>query len=148
MLRLRIIPVIGIAALVSGGTIGALAPSAGAAGTKTIRCSNLSGNAATKVKASGCTGNTGGASKQLAASVLAGGGTIKWANGRTTKLGAPSLAVGSLCPAGDTDVVATGTVTADTTGSAKPIPGMFNVEVCVDGSGNISLAPGTKLTAN
>ncbi len=124
------------------------APSAGAAKTKTISCSKLSGNAATKIKASGCTGNTGGTSKKMAATVLAGGGTIKWANGKTTTIGAPSLATGSLCPAGDTDVVASGTVTADTTGSAKPIPGLFSAEVCVDGSGNISLAPGTKMTAN
>jgi hypothetical protein len=148
MLRSRIIPVIGIAALVSGGTIGALAPSAGAAKTKTIKCTKLSGNASTKVQASGCNGNTGTKSKKMAATVLAGGGTIKWANGKTTTIAAPTLATGSLCPAGDTDVVASGAVTADTTGSAKPIPGVFSVEVCLDGSGNISLAPGTDLTAN
>jgi hypothetical protein len=148
MLRSRIIPVIGIAALVSGGTIGALAPSAGAAKTKTIKCTKLSGNAATKVQASGCTGNTGTKSKKMAATVLAGGGTIKWANGKTTTIGTPSLATGSLCPAGDTDVIASGAVTADTTGSTKPIPGVFNVEVCVSSTGAISLAPGTDLTAN
>jgi hypothetical protein len=148
MLRSRIIPVIGIAALVSGGIIGALAPSAGAAGTKTIKCTKLTGNVSTKVQASGCNGNTGTKSKKMAATVLAGGGTIKWANGKTTTIGAPSLATGSLCPAGDTDVVATGSVTADTTGSAKPIPGVFNAEVCVSSTGAISLAPGTDLTAN
>jgi hypothetical protein len=148
MLRSRIIPVIGIAALVSGGTIGALAPSAGAAKTKTISCTKLTGNASTKVQASGCNGNTGKKSKKMAVTVLAGGGTIKWANGKTTTTAAPTLAIGSLCPTGDSDVVASGHVTKDTTGSAKPIPGVFNTEICVDGSGNVSLAPGTNLTFN
>jgi hypothetical protein len=150
MLRSRIIPVIGIAALVSGGTIGAaMAPSAGAAKTKTIKCTKLKGTETSgKVQASGCNGNTGTKSKKIAFATLIGGGAIKWANGKTTTIGAPTLSTGSLCPSPDTDVLASGTVTADTTGSAKPIPGVFSAEVCVDSSGNITLAPGTDMTAN
>jgi hypothetical protein len=149
MLRSRIIPVIGIAALVSGGTVGAaLAPSAGAAKTKTIKCTKLKGTVTGNIQASGCNGNTGTKSKKMASSVLASGGTVKWANGKTTTIGAPSLATGSLCPAGDTDEIASGAVTADTTGSAKPIPGVYNAEVCIDSAGNITLAPGTDLTLN
>jgi hypothetical protein len=148
MLRSRIIPVIGIAALVSGGTIATLAPSAGAAKTKTITCTKLKGNASTTVQASGCNGNTGTKSKKMSPTLLAGGGVVKWANGKTTTIAAPTLSTGTLCPAGDTDVIATGTVTADTTLSAKPIPGTYFIEACIDGSGNISLAPGTKMTLN
>jgi hypothetical protein len=151
MLRSRIVPALGIAALVSAGSIGAMAAvatNAGAARTKTITCGKLVGTATGTVQAKNCNGNTGTKSKKMSPTLLASGGVVKWANGKTTTIGAPNLSTGSLCPAGDTDVVASGVVTADTTLSAKPIPGTYYIEACVDSSGNISLAPGTKMTLN
>jgi hypothetical protein len=66
-----------------------------------------------------------------------------WVNGLKTKLGAPTLSTGTLCPAGDTDEIAKGKVLADTTHHATVGEG-YKIEACVDASGNISLAPGTK----
>ena len=117
-------------------------------GTKTITCTKASGNVNTTVKLAGCNGNTGTKSKKFNATTLESGGTIKWKSGKTTSFAAPTLGTGVNCPVGDTDVTATGVVTADTTGSAKPIPGTYQGEVCVDGSGNVSLPPGHPLTAN
>ncbi len=151
MLRSRIVPVIGIAVLASAGSLGAFASSSGAASpatTKTITCSKLTGNANTKVQAKNCTGNTGTKSKKLSPTTLASGGPINWANGKTTTIGQPTLGNGSLCATGDIDFTLSGAVTADNTKSAKPIPGVYAGEVCVDSAGNVSLAPGTKLTLN
>jgi hypothetical protein len=135
-------------ALPIGGVVALSASPAGAAKTKTITCTKAAGNIGTKFKLSGCNGNTGTKSKGITAATFAGGGTIKWVNGKTTTFGAPTLGTGTLCPTGDTDETFTGAVTADTTLSAKPIPGVYAGEVCIDGSGNISLAPGTHVTAN
>jgi hypothetical protein len=122
---------------------------AGAAKTKTITCTKMSGNTAKNLTLSGCNGNTGGKSKPFSAALLAGGGAITWANGKTTTFAAPTLGNGTNCKAGTaTDVTATGVVTADTTKSAKPIPGTFNGEVCINGSGKASLPAGHPLTAN
>jgi hypothetical protein len=121
---------------------------AGAAKTKTITCTKMSGNASTTVKVSGCNGNTGTKSKKLNPAILGAGGVVKWANGKTTTIGAPTLGAGTNCPVGTNDATATGAVTADTTLSAKPIPGVYNIEVCVDGSGNVSLPAGHPLTIN
>lgn len=151
MLRSRIVPVLGVAVLAAAGSIGAFASTSGAAKpatTKTITCSKLSGNATTTAQAKGCTGNTGGKSKKISPSTLLAGGTINWANGKTTTIGAPTLGTGSLCPSGDTDATISGAVTADTTKSAKPIPGVYSGEVCVSSTGALSLAPGTKLALN
>jgi hypothetical protein len=122
---------------------------AGAAKTKTITCTKMSGNIGTKLKLSGCSGNTGGASKKFTATTLEGGGAIKWANGKSTTTAAPTLGTGVNCPVGTAqDVTANGVVTADTTGSAKPIPGVYQGEVCVSGTGAVSLPTGHPLTAN
>ncbi len=134
-----LVPVAGVSALTAGP--------AGAA-TKTITCTKAKGNIGTKMKFSGCSGNTGGGSKGFTAATLEGGGTIKWKSGKTTTFSAPTLGTGTNCAVGDTDITATGAVTGDTTGSAKPIPGTYSGEVCVDGSGNISLPAGHPLTAN
>ncbi len=154
MLRSRIVPVLGVAILASAGSIGAFASSSGAATpakTKTISCTKASGNIATtmEIKLSKCNGNTGGASKKINVTALASGGTIKWKNGKTTTVGAATLGTGGLCaPGSAADETVSGAVTGDTTGSAKPIPGVYSGEVCVDSSGNVSLAPGTALTLN
>jgi hypothetical protein len=135
-------------ALPIGGAVALSAGTAGAAGTKTITCTKVTGNIGTKLHLKGCNGNTGTKSKGFTAATFAGGGTIKWVNGKTTTFGAPTITTGTLCPAGDTDESFTGAVTADTTGSAKPIPGVYKGEVCIDSAGNVSIAPGTKVTAN
>jgi hypothetical protein len=135
-------------ALPIGGAIALSAGPAGAAKTKTITCTKASGNINTKFKLSGCNGNTGTKSKGITAATFAGGGTIKWVNGKTTTFAAPTLGTGSLCAAGDMDTTFNGVVTADTTLSAKPIPGVYAGEVCITAAGAISLAPGTKVTAN
>ena len=135
-------------ALPIGGAVALSASPAGAAGKKTITCTKVTGNLATKIHLKGCNGNTGTKSKGITASQFATGGVLKWANGKTTTFGAPTTGTGTLCPTGDTDETFTGAVTADTTLSAKPIPGVYAGEVCIDGSGNISLAPGTHVTAN
>jgi hypothetical protein len=136
------------AAIVPIAGVSALAASPAGATTKTISCTAMSGNVGTKIQLKGCNGNTGGKSKKTAVGTLATGGTIKWANGKTTTFGPSTLGAGTNCPAGDTDETATGAVTADTTKSAKPIPGVFSGEVCIDGSGNLSLPAGHPFTAN
>ena len=74
---------------------------------------------------------------------------MTWSNGKTTTFGAPTEGAGTNCAVGDTDVTFTGAVTADTTKkSAKPIPGVYSGEACIDGSGNISLPAGHPLTIN
>jgi hypothetical protein len=131
-----------------GGAVAFSAGSAGAVTTSTITCNKLSGNAATTVKLAKCNGNTGTKSKALSVTTLAEGGVVNWKNGRTTTFKAPKLTTGTNCPSGDTDEVFKGKVSADTTGSARPIPGKYKGEVCIDGSGNISLAPGSTFTVN
>ena len=73
MLKNRIM--IGAAALTAAAVpFAGMALSAGPAGaakTKTISCTKMSGNEDAKVKLSGCNGNTGGASKKFAATSLA-----------------------------------------------------------------------------
>jgi len=109
-----------------------------------IKCSGLSGNISSTVTLSGCNHNSGGGSQPLNAAALATGGTITWLNGKTTKIGAPALSTGTLCPAGTaTDEVAKSTVTADTTHSVT-VGSKTKVEVCIDSSGNITLPPGKK----
>ena len=121
---------------------------AGAAKTKTISCTKISGSSAGMVQLKSCTGNTGGSSKKFAGTTLEAGGTITWTNGKTTTFGPSTLGAGTKCPTADTDVTATGTVTADTTKSAKPIPGVYSGEVCVNANGKISAPKGVPLTAN
>jgi hypothetical protein len=121
---------------------------ASAAKTKTISCTKISGSSTGNVQLKSCTGNTGGSSKKFPGTTLEAGGTITWTNGKTTTFSAATLGSGTKCKAGDTDVTATGTVTGDTTKSAKPIPGVYSGEVCVNAAGKISAAPGVPLKAN
>jgi hypothetical protein len=80
---------------------------------------------------------------------LATGGTITWANGKTTTV---TLSISTtetdatevkVCPAGTTEYEETGFVTADTTGSA-PVGRAAKGEVCIsDASANTRLELGT-----
>jgi len=109
-----------------------------------IKCTNLSGNESSTATLSGCTGNTGGSSMPIAVTTLTSGGTITWSNGKATTVGAPTSGSGTLCPTGSAeDDVLKGTVTADTTGSVT-VPSKYNIELCIDPSGNFSLPPGKK----
>jgi hypothetical protein len=125
-----------------------------AAVTAKIKCSHLNGNVTGTITASGCTGvPTGGGSKPIAATALASGGTVTWLNNKTTTIDKPTLtgetdtgehAGTTGCPTGTSETEASGHVTADTTG-LSPVPGKYKAEVCVDGSNNITLEPGSKL---
>ena len=121
---------------------------ASAAKTKSITCTKISGSSAGDVQLKGCTGNTGGSSKKFPGTTLEAGGTITWTNGKTTTFGPANLGSGTKCPTTDTDVTATGVVTADTTKSLKPIPGVYSGEVCVTATGKISEAKGVPLTSD
>ena len=107
-----------------------------------IKCSTLTGNIASTVTLSGCTGNTGGASTPLLATSLASGGTITWTNSQTTTVTlSVSSPAGGTCPPKTTLEQAKGTTTADTTGSA-PVGGKVKVLVCLTKTGGLSLEPG------
>lgn len=124
---------------------------AGAAKAKTITCTKMTGSInlstdAGKFQFKGCNGNTGTKSKKISTATITSGGVLKWTNGKTTSISAPTLGSGALCPAGTVeDVTASGTVTADTTHSAT-VGGPYTSEVCIAASGALSLAPGTKAT--
>jgi hypothetical protein len=138
-------------ALPIGGAIAFSAGPAGASAKSTITCTKVSGNIATSVKLKGCNGNTGTKSKAIPIASFAGGGTVTWKSGKTTTFAAPTTGTGTKCPASstNTDETFSGTVSADTTGSAKPIPGKYKGEVCINGTtGAITIAPGTTVTAN
>ena len=135
-----LVPIAGVTALTAGP--------AGAAKTKTISCTKITGSATGMVQLKSCNGNTGGSSQKFAGTTIEAGGTITWANGKTTTFGASTLGSGTACKAGDTDITATGAVTADTTKSAKPIPGVYSAEVCVNAAGKVSAPKGHPLTAN
>ena len=111
-------------ALPIGGAVVLSASPAGAT-TKTITCTKATGNAETtgKIKLKGCNGNTGTKSKNLSIAILASGGTVTWVNLKTTTFGAPTLARVRIARPGHPDELFSGVVTADTTKSAKPIPG-------------------------
>ena len=109
-----------------------------------IKCTGLTGNEMGNVTLSGCNGNTGGSSTPFTANLLGTGGTITWSNGKTTTIGMTTSKTGTACPAGtDTDVILKSTVTAVTTRSVT-IGSKSKIEVCTDGSGNITLPPGKK----
>ncbi len=113
-----------------------------------IKCTTLTGSASGNVTITGCSGNTGGASTTMPTSTLLAGGTVTWVNTDTTVIGSPTVTsvTGSAktCTASQTEIKATGAVTADTTGSA-PVPGTYKIFVCVNSKGKISDAPGKKV---
>jgi hypothetical protein len=132
-----------------GGAVVLSAVTAGAAGA-TISCTKASGSDTSTVKLKGCTptSTTGGKSKALNVSTLASGGVVKWKSGKTTTLSAPTLGTGTNCPAGTSvDETFSGTVTADTTGSA-PVGGPYSGEACISSSGAITLPHGHPFTAD
>jgi hypothetical protein len=116
---------------------------------KSIPCTTVTGTLTGSVTITGCKVPLTLKKKYVSASApnssaLATGGTLTWSPaGTTTILGAPTTSTGTLCPAGDTDVIAKGVVTGGTakvTGKGQKYGGEF----CIDASGNVSVAPGTK----
>jgi len=142
---IRRLAVLAGTATLAAGSLLALSPVADAATTPAgIICSKLTGNIATTVTLSTCTGNTGGKSKAIKSTALASGGKITWVNGKTTTV---KLTVkqgpGGKCPATAKEYIATGKVTADTTKSAK-VGGPATAKVCAAPNGALTLEPGTK----
>ncbi len=133
-------------ALPVAGVVSLAAGHAGASTVMKVKCTTLSGNATTTAMLSGCTGGagTGGATMPTTLPVIEGGGKVIWVSGKKTKLGAPTVGAGTLCPKTDPfDVTVAGAVKKDTTGSIT-VPGTYKGEICVDANENVSLAPGTK----
>ena len=152
MLRLRTARALTAAAILGAATLGAISfagPTSAAIGT--IKCTKLVGNLNTTVTLSGCNGNTGGASMAIPATNLATGGAIPWVNGQSTTVTLSANQTesdgdaGGSCSVATTEFEATGTVTADTTGSAI-VGGKAKAEACVNlTTGKITLEPGTAL---
>jgi hypothetical protein len=75
--------------------------------------------------------------------VLAGGGNITWkSSGATTSISAPTISSGTKCPAADSDVIATGSVTGGTA-TVTNAGDTFSGEFCITSKGKISVAKGT-----
>jgi hypothetical protein len=141
----KMVRLVAVGALASSAAL-AFAPSGVAGAAVGIKCTKMSGSAAKSVKLSGCSGNTGGASKAIPGSSLATGGTIKWVNGKKTSVTFTVKTKGTACKAGWTEYQAKGTVTKDNTGSA-PVGSVAKGSVCVNNTTlKVSLVPGTKIT--
>jgi hypothetical protein len=140
--------VVTAAAVLGAATLGAVAFGGPASAVTKIKCTTLSGTGVSATL-SHCTGNTGGGSGLLLFPFEPGPGTITWLNGKSTS---GTITVGSTehdtdlrgtCPAGTTEFESTGTVTADTTGSA-PVGGIIKGEACYNATtGAVSVEPGS-----
>jgi hypothetical protein len=138
--------------IVGAGTLGAISfagPTSAAVGT--IKCTKLVGSITTTVTLSGCNGNTGGSSMPIPSTNLTTGGPIPWVNGQTTTVTLTANAaetdtdLGGTCTSAATEFEVTGTVTADTTGSAI-VGGKVKAEACVNlTKSTVKLEPGTAL---
>ena len=129
-------------ALPIGGAIAFTASPAGT--TVTMKCTTLSGTATGTAQISGCNAD-GGGTKPTSSTVLAGGGTVKWLNGDKMTFTAPNLTseTPNCTTAGSSEDKVTGSVTKDKDHTVA-VPGKFKGYVCIDPSGNLSLAIGTK----
>lgn len=124
--------------VVAAGPAGASAP---------VSCAKVTGNVSGHVTLKGCGGGLGKGSSP--ANALATTGTIHWKGhhkGTTTvTITSVSTPVVSRCAKGSTEMDATGTVTADTSGKVavgSPVSG----DVCVTAHGAISLVKHTVAT--
>jgi hypothetical protein len=134
-------------ALPVGGVVLAAAPMAASAAVSTVKCGTLTGTATGTVTISHCSPTN---AKYVSASAptagLAGGsGTITWSpSGKTTNItDSFSQATTNRCASGSTEYDAKGKVTGGTARYTKT-GDKVKVDVCLDGSGNVSLVPGTK----
>jgi hypothetical protein len=113
----------------------------------TLKCSTISGNAASTITISGCTGgDTGGSSEPVDGSALATGGQIDWVSGGNTTISQPTLTPTSAtkCPGyvkgGASNPAAdkvTATVTGDT-GDGLKLSGAVKGAVCIGSDGSVT----------
>ena len=77
---------------------------------------------------------------------LANGATATWTGGATVTVAKPVLTPGTHCAVGNTDLIATSSVTASTSDPAVVKVGdTVSLHVCVNAKGKISLAPGSNV---
>ncbi|MFZ0665802.1 MAG: hypothetical protein WAM97_08595 [Acidimicrobiales bacterium] len=140
-----VLPVSAMGVVAAAGTAFAAKP----AGTS-VKCKNITGTITGNVSVTKCNdkANTGGSGSAPASSLISGSGKITWNGTGTTKLDnvVPTQA-GTACPSGSTEYMVTGDVKGGTGAAKTSIPKgwTFTVNVCVDGSGNITMAPGSEL---
>ena len=143
----------------SGALVG-LSSTVASAGVK-ITCTTITGSDAGTVTVSGCTGgDTGGKSKPISATTLAGGGTVTWNTGNTTHFNKPVLgtakathcpgyvkpAKGQPQPAFPELEKFSGVVSADHGDTGLKVPGKYKGEVCVSSTGHITAAKELKIS--
>ena len=150
MRRILLSAVIGLGFAVPAGAavIGAGSQAASAA-PASVSCKGLSGTVTGNITISKCKPkNASYKTASGATSSLETGGNFTWEpSGKTsasdnTTVSSPGQGG---CAAGSTEEDATGTVTSRSKGNTyTPIGQVISLRVCVDGSGNITLVPGTK----
>jgi hypothetical protein len=152
MLRTRIAKALLVPAIVIPVTAGALAfagtasaagPSVKPAGDFPVKCTSLSGTVGGTGTVSGCKGNgtaTSGTFPTNGSSPV----TVDWSNGTTTTTTfSYTGGSGKDCPGSGTEEVVTGTTTG---GTDTSIPSGLKLkgDICVSGTLQLSLYPGTK----
>ncbi len=151
MRRILMSAAIGLAAAVplSFAVIGTSSQSAFAGTPKSVSCKDLSGTTTGSITISKCKPkNASYKSASGLTSSLETGGNFTWSPSNKTSA-SDNTTVSSPgqggCAAGSTEEDATGTVTSISKGNTyTPIGQVISLRVCVDGSGNITLVPGTK----
>ena len=132
----------GAAVIVSGSQSASAAPAS-------VACKKLVGTVTGNITISKCKPkNSQYLSATGATSSLESGGNFTWSPSKKTSA-SDNTTVSSPgqggCAAGSTEEDATGTVTSRSKGNTyTPIGQVISLRVCVDGSGNITLVPGTK----
>ena len=146
----RILLLAAALAIPASGTFVVLGPSGTAgAGVPPIVCTSITGNAASTIMISGCSGGngtTGGAALPLPATALAAGGAVNWVSGNTTTIAPPTLktSVGKKCPGyvkggatNPSEVKFRAAVTGDV-GDGIKVPGSAKGAVCIAADGTIT----------
>jgi hypothetical protein len=133
-----IVPLLAIATV---SLVPASTPAAAASGV--VKCSSISGNVtATSLALSSCGGDTGGSGRLPAGGMT----TISWVNGKMTSLSITyNGSSENQCPRPkrESEIIVSGTVTADTTGSIS-VGSAVHAFLCVAQNGSAALVPKTK----
>jgi len=151
----RIFSIVAICALPASAIAVGFAGTASAAqkATPEVTCKKIAGNiGGTTGTVSKCSDkpNTGTKGTFPVAALTSGSGTITWNGTGTTKVtgvtGSPNG--GTDCAAGSTEFAVTGKTGASTGAAKNSIKKKqaINALVCVDGSGNFTMAPGSAFT--
>jgi len=151
MLRTRMAKVLLVPAMmipVSAATLAFATASSAATPAKAgvVKCTGLSGTALATGTLTGCNdpANTGGSGTFPTSP--ASSATITWASGgSTTGTVSYTGATTNTCASGSSEETVTGKVTSDTgAGSSVAVGGKIKGDICISGTGALSLAPGTK----